>query len=557
MPQNKNRVVLPGSERSARPGSRVVGAPDPNELIEISVLVRPAKPLDALTSSKELGASAPHQRKYLSREEFAATYGADPNDLKKIQAFAHDHNLTVVEVSPARRTVVLSGTIAAMSAAYGVYLANYEHADGAFRGRTGPIFVPADLDGIVQGIFGFDNRPQARPHFRHFKPKTDKTKQMRAGSQPSYTPPQVAALYNFPSGATGAGECIGILEFGGGYTARDLNTYFKQLGIPVPSVTAVSVDRVHNKPAPGQDSPDTEVMLDIEVAGSVAPGASIAVYFSHFTERGWVDAVSTAVHDSQRKPSVLSISWGFAEGQDIWSLAAIQAVNEAFQAAAAMGVTICCAAGDDGSRDQINDGLAHVDFPSTSAYVLACGGTTLQSSGNSISSETVWNDGSDGGSTGGGISDDVALPAWQANSGIPPSVNPGHHVGRGVPDVAGNADPETGYQVLADGQSGIVGGTSAVAPLWAGLIARINQLLGTPVGFLNPLLYSQVSTAKAFHDITQGNNDITGDIGGYSAGPGWDACTGLGSPDGMAIAAALTGAASAAVGTRAATIGER
>jgi len=261
-----------------------------------------------------------------------------------------------------------------------------------------------------------------------------------------------------------------------------------------------------------------------------------------------VDAVTTAVHDSQRKPSVLSISWGFAEGQDIWSAAAIQAVNEAFQAGAAMGVTICCAAGDDGSRDQVNDGLAHVDFPSTSAYVLACGGTTLQSSGNNITSETVWNDGVDGGSTGGGVSDDIALPAWQANANIPPSVNPGHHVGRGVPDVAGNADPETGYQVLADGQSGVVGGTSAVAPLWAGLIARINQLLGTPVGFLNPLLYSQVSNAKAFHDITKGNNDITGDIGGYSAGPGWDACTGLGSPDGTAIATALTGATAAAAG---------
>ena len=129
-------------------------------------------------------------------------------------------------------------------------------------------------------------------------------------------------------------------------------------------------------------------------------------------------------------------------------------------------------------------------------------------------------------------------------------MNPGKRVGRGVPDVAGNADPETGYQVLADGQAGVVGGTSAVAPLWAGLIARINQLLGTPVGFLNPLLYSQVATAKAFRDITKGNNDITGDIGGYPAGPGWDACTGLGSPDGVGIATSLTGVAAAAGGKK-------
>jgi kumamolisin len=433
-----------------------------------------------------------------------------------------------------------------MSAAYSVYLANYEHADGAFRGRTGPIYVPADLDGIVQGIFGFDNRPQARPHFRHPKPKSAKAGQMRASAQGSFTPPQVAELYNFPTGADGTGECIGILEFGGGYTTRDLNTYFKKLGIAAPSVTAVSVDRVHNKPTPGQDSPDTEVMLDIEVAGAVAPGAKIAVYFSHFTERGWVDAISTAVHDSQRKPSVLSISWGFAEGQDIWSAAAIQAVNEGFQAAAAMGVTVCCAAGDDGSRDQITDGHAHCDFPASSAFVLACGGTTLQGSGKNITSETVWNEGADGGSTGGGISDAIALPSWQSGAGVPPSVNPGHRVGRGVPDVAGNADPETGYQILADGQAGVVGGTSAVAPLWAGLVARLNQLLGTPVGFLNPLLYGQVASAKAFHDITKGNNDITGAIGGYPARTGWDACTGLGSPDGAAIATALAGAAAAA-----------
>ena len=540
MTAHQNRVVLPGSERSARRGSRVVGAPDPNQQIKISVRVRPRQSLQTLASANELNATPPARRKYLSREQFAANYGANPEDLAKIEAFAHQHNLTVIEGSQARRTVVLSGTIAALSAAFGVYLANYEHPEGAFRGRTGPIYIPEDLAGVVQGVFGFDNRPQARPHFRrHPKPPV----------QPSgYTPLQVAQLYNFPTGLNGAGECIGILEFGGGYTASDLDTYFQGLGLATPSITAVSVDGVTNQPAPGQDSPDTEVMLDIEVSGAVAPGASIVVYFSDFTEQGWVDAVTTAVHDSVHNPSVLSISWGYAEGQLIWSAAAIQAVNEAFQAAAAMGVTVCCAAGDDGSRDQIDDGLAHCDFPCTSAFVLACGGTTLQSSGTSITSETVWNDGPNGGATGGGISDSIDLPTWQANANVPPSVNPGGRIGRGVPDVAGNADPETGYQILADGQQGIVGGTSAVAPLWAGLIACINQKLGTPVGFLNPLLYSQLANANTLNDITVGNNDITGQIGGYSAGPGWDACTGYGSPNGTAIGSSLGGASAASPG---------
>jgi kumamolisin len=545
MTEHKNRVVLPGSERSARSGSRVVGAPDPNQQIKISALVRPRQTLQNLASANELNATPPHRRKYMSREEFAAAYGANPEDLAKIEAFAHQQNLTVMEASQARRTVVLSGTIAALSAAFGVYLANYEHSEGNFRGRTGPIYIPEDLTGLVQGVFGFDNRPQARPHFRRHK-------QPAKPAQPiSYTPLQVAQLYNFPAGLNGAGECIGILEFGGGYTTGDLNTYFQQLGISTPSITAVSVDGATNQPAPGEDSPDTEVMLDIEVSGAVAPGAAIVVYFSNFTEQGWVDAITTAVHDSVHKPSVLSISWGYPEGQQIWSAAAIQAVNEAFQAAAAMGVTVCCAAGDDGSRDQVDDGLAHCDFPCTSAYVLACGGTTLQSSGTSITSETVWNDGPDGGATGGGISDSIDLPTWQANAKVPPSVNPGGRIGRGVPDVAGDADPDTGYQILADGQQGTVGGTSAVAPLWAGLIARINQKLGTPVGFLNPILYTLAANpanANPLNDITTGNNDITGKIGGYSAGPGWDACTGFGSPNATTLANALAGASAATPG---------
>jgi kumamolisin len=541
MAEQKNRVALSGSERSARRGARAVGAPDANEQIKITVFLRPRQPMQNLASARELNAVSPHLRKYMSREEFAANYGANPEDISKIEAFAHQHNLTVMEASQARRSMVLSGSIGTLSAAFGVSLANYEHPEGAFRGRTGPIYIPADLAGVVQGVFGFDNRRQARPHFRQHQ-------RSQNGSLSGYTPPQVAQLYNFPAGQNGAGECIGILEFGGGYDTNDLNNYFQGLNMTAPPITAVSVDGVTNQPAPGQDSPDTEVMLDIEVAGAVAPGANLVVYFSNFTEQGWVDAISTAVHDNLHNPSVLSISWGFTEGQDIWSAQAIQAVNEALQAAAAMGVTVCCAAGDDGSRDQLDDGLAHCDFPASSAYVLACGGTTLHVSGTRISRETVWNDGSNGGATGGGISDRIDLPGWQANANVPPSVNPGGRIGRGVPDVAGNADPETGYQILADGQPGVVGGTSAVAPLWAGLIARINQKLGTPVGFINPLLYAQVANANALNDITTGTIDITGQIGGYSAGTGWDACTGLGTANGTAIGNCLSGASGASPG---------
>ena len=463
MAKHEKRVLLGGSERQPRTGAREVGVPDPNERIRVSVLVRPRSPLEELASRKEMGSTPPRERQYLTREEFAARYGADPADVAKVEAFAHQHNLTVVEASLARRTVVLSGTIAALSAAFEVRLANYEHPEGTFRGRTGPLMIPSELAGVVQGVFGFDNRRQARPRFRQAQTRGGT---FRAAAQGGYTPTQIAQLYNFPSGVDGTGQCIGILEFGGGYQSSDLDSYFQQLGVATPSITAVSVDDVQNQPQPGPDSPDVEVDLDIEMAGGAAPGAQIVVYFAPFTEQGWVDAITTAVNDSLHKPSVLSISWGFAEGQNIWTAQAIQTVEQSFLAAAAMGVTVCVASGDDGSRDEIDDGLAHVDYPSSSTSVLACGGTTLQSSGSQITSEVVWNEGVKVGATGGGVSDFIDLPNWQGNANVSPSVNPGNHVRRGVPDVAGNADPSTGYQVLADGQQAVVGGTSAVAPLW-------------------------------------------------------------------------------------------
>jgi kumamolisin len=534
--KQKKLVPLSGSERRARPGAREAGAPNPNDRISVSVLLRPRKPLTNLASGPFLGANV-KQRHYLSREEFAAQYGANPDDVAKVEAFAHDNNLTVVEASLARRTVVLSGTLAALSTAFGVHLVNCEHAEGNFRGRTGPVQVPEELADSVQAVFGFDNRRMAKPRSRCFKPIDQAA---RAAGASGYTPPEIASLYNFPAGTDGTGECIGIFEFGGGYNSSDLKTYFQQIGVTAPTITAVSVDGTSNQPTPGANSPDVEVDLDIEMAGGVAAGASIVVYFAPFTEQGWVDVITTAVNDTVHKPSVISISWGFAEGNDIWTAQAIQAVDEAFQSAAAMGITVCVASGDDGSRDEITDGRAHVDFPASSEFVLSCGGTTLEAENNTVTSEVVWNGGSNRGAGGGGVSDDIALPSWQANANVPPSVNPGAHVGRGVPDVAGNADPDTGYEVISDGQQGTVGGTSAVAPLWGGLISRINQQLGKPVGFLNPVLYSLPNPNQTLSDITSGNNAIGG-VKGYSAGPGWDACTGWGSPNGTALLTALGG----------------
>jgi len=236
---------------------------------------------------------------------------------------------------------------------------------------------------------------------------------------------------------------------------------------------------------------------------------------------------------------VISISWGAAEVY--WTSQAMQAMDQAFQAAAALGINVCCASGDNGSSDGVTDGQAHVDFPASSPHVLACGGTRLEatydtlSSQYVISSEVVWNDDPAASATGGGVSDVFPLPVWQANANIPASIND-QHSGRGVPDVSGDADPQTGYKVRVDGQNVVFGGTSAVAPLWAGLIALINQQLGQSVGFLNPILYQNYdlfAQVNALQDVTSGNN------GGYSAKQGWDACTGLGSPDGANLLDAL------------------
>jgi len=518
-----NKIALPGSERAPMAGASIVGPTDPNELVDVSIVVKQRRELklDHL------------QGKILSHDEFASTYGADPEHIKRVQAFASANNLQVVEEANeiGRRTVKVRGTVANLEKAFSVTLSDYDHPTGRYRGRTGAIHIPADLADVVQGVFGLDNRPQAEPHFRFRGSKasaklTGVVIADPAAAATSYNPPQVAQLYSFPTSVTGTGQTIGIIELGGGYEQADITNYFQSLGITAPTVTSVSVDGGTNSPTT-PDSADAEVLLDIEVSGSIAPGANIVVYFTPNTSQGFQDAISTAIHDTTNNPSVVSISWGGPEST--WTSQSIQGIDQVAQEAAALGVTITVAAGDNGSSDGVTDGSNNVDFPASSPNVLACGGTTLESSNGAITSETVWNDGSQGGATGGGFSTSFAQPTYQSSLA---TSYPGQ-TGRGVPDVAGNADPSTGYNILVDGSQEVVGGTSAVAPLWAALIALLNQQLSTRLGFVNPALYALPEPNNGFNDITQGNN------GSYSAGPGWDPCTGLGSPIGSTLATLL------------------
>jgi kumamolisin len=524
---SSKKVALLGSERKPLEGATKGANVADDEIIRATVVLH-RRTVSTLPAMETFAFSHTRSVPYRSRSEFGILHGAEPRDIEMVLEMAHEHGLTVAQVNAAARTVVLTGPASAMQQAFGSTLSWYDSPKGRFRGRTGPILLPEALQPRVMAVLGLDNRPVAKPHVR-----------LTARSEPagSFTPPELAQLYNFPSGVDGSGQTIGIIELGGGYRTSDLKAYFKGLGLPVPSVTAVSVDGGQNSPGtdPGNDG---EVMLDIEVSAGVAPGAHIVVYFAGNTDQGFHDAISQAVHDTVNNPSVISISWGGVEDQ--WTPQARDAMEAAVQDAAAMLVTVTAAAGDDGATETLSGGY-YVEVPACLPEVLGCGGTNAVRSAAGGLVETVWNElAKNEGATGGGVSRIIPLPAYQASANVPlqPQTN---FKGRGVPDVAGDADPETGYWVRVDGKNTVIGGTSAVAPLWAGLIARINQRLGKPVGFVNPVLYQIGSSV--FNDITQGNNG-PGNTG-YSARAGWDPCTGLGTPNGAALVNALLGVTAA------------
>lgn len=534
MSTDDQHVPLPGSERKAPTQAMKLGATEPHKRMSVSVYLRRGNAqqfdhvLEGHTRGTGLQAQGP-----LTKKEFAERFSADPKDIALVEKFAAACGLQVEARDPARRLVVLGGTAEKMAAAFRVTLEQYEVNGSVFRAREGFIFVPLELQQVVVGVFGLDARPQARAHFRLGRKRPGgKGVEAAAPASRSYNPTEVARIYRFPTNLTGAGETIGIVELGGGYKEADLQTYFASLGVAQPpSVQGVSVDGGANQPSGDPNSADGEVALDIEVAGAVAPGARQKVFFAPNTDQGFQDAISQAIHDSD--VTLVSISWGQAEAG--YTAQALTAFNQTLQDAVTLGKTVFVAAGDNGSSDGETDGKNHVDFPASSPYVVACGGTTLEAdpATGAINSEVVWNESAaNEGATGGGVSDVFSRPDYQGNAHVP--LPQGSGGGRGVPDVAAVADPVTGFNVLIDGQTVVTGGTSAVAPLYAGLFALVNEGLRAAkkgrAGFVHPVLYAN---PEVFRDITQGNN------GAFTAGPGWDAATGLGSPLGDQILAAL------------------
>ncbi|MGO9384097.1 MAG: protease pro-enzyme activation domain-containing protein [Mycobacterium sp.] len=551
-------VPLPGSKKSLLPNSRPAGPVNPSELASLTVRVRSAGDPKALEKRVYEQAAKPlAKREYLTHEQLAEQHGASKEDLDKVEAFAQQHDLFVVHRSAAARTIELRGKLADLRAAFHTDVAMYHHSTGTYRGRQGEIAVPQELQPIITGVFGFDTRPKQRAttRGRRSTPSGGKTNEASGanrghkasakdsaaaagpGGQNGVASTEFASRYNFPTQSNGTkldgtGQTIAIIELGGGYRTSDLKVFFNEIGVQMPTVASISVDKAASDPTTA-DSADGEVMLDIEVAGAVAPNANFAVYFApNNGDKGFIDAISAAVHDTERKPSAISISWGGPEPAPNTDQMNISAFHEVFVTAAALGITVCVASGDHGTADETSgdwDGKVHVDHPACDDLVLGCGGTQID---NGI--DVVWNDGTPldqgGWASGGGISEIFPVPSYQTAANTIVSVDDGKP-GRGVPDIAMSA---TNYFTRVDRQEGASGGTSAVAPLMAALVTLLNQAKQKNVGFLNPFLYSSVAKGVV-HDVTSGTNAITNTVKGYNAGPGWDPCSGLGTPDGTAI----------------------
>lgn len=512
MSEQRGLHELPGSRREPFTSS-ATPVPD-DEQIEATLILRRREPVPDEVL-----------RNPLPRDEFVRKYGADPADIDAVVAEAKAAGAEVTGVDAGERRIRIRARASVVQALFGTTLQSATHepsagASAQFRQRSGTLSVPEPMKDRVVAVLGLDDRPQATAHFVSIA---------SASAAVSYTPDQVGDIYDFPPDTDGMGRTVAIIELGGGFDQADLDAYFSGLSLATPTVKAVGVDGASNAPGGDPNGADGEVLLDIEVIGAIAPGATIVVYFAPNTDAGFVDAVTKAAH-AEPTPDAISISWG--ESEDAWTAQARAAFDDALVDAAALGVTVTAAAGDDGSSDRASDGKAHVDFPASSPHILACGGTSLNANAatGEVTSEVVWNDGAGRGATGGGVSDAFPAPSWQTNVGVP--ANASGRSGRGVPDVAGNADPQTGYRVRVDGADTVIGGTSAVAPLWAALTARLVQATGTRLGLLSLRVYpdaTATATSPGFRDI------VVGDNGAFAARKGWDACTGLGVPDGTAL----------------------
>jgi kumamolisin len=506
----KSNVELAGSDQAEPEGAEVLRYADANENTTVTVYLRTPSAEAAAYSSPAQLKSLSTSRSALQVERLIRYDAAGP----LFQELAARHGLAVRR-DLARCCVHLEGSVAQMTHAFGTSLRDYHDGCRRFRARVGPLLVPEEILPWTRAVVGLDDRPAVRRRLTNLASASD---------SPGMWPTEVAGLYGVPPDIDAAGQCVGIIALGGGYLPSDLVAAAARVDRPVSLVIDYAVDGVTNNFS-GGDRADEELTLDLQIISTIVPSARIVVYFAANNVRSLAQAIHQAITDDVNRPQVLSISWGSAE--QFWTDSVRDAVHSALADAVRLRVSVVVAAGDFLATGGLTDGAAHVLFPASSPYALACGGTqiALASDGVTRVDETVWNDGLVG--SGGGISDVFQVPDYQQNVALPRSINDGGRR-RGVPDVAAAAAQIPGYRIVLNGQPLVKDGTSAAAPLWAALIAMANARRGQPTGFIHPFLYGTSSLCRA---IVTGNNRSNGV--GYDAAPGWNPCTGLGVPNGV------------------------
>jgi kumamolisin len=470
---------------------------------------------------------------HLTQAQLRDRHAASPPASDTIHEFAQRHGLHVTALDTASRTAHIAGTAAALRAAFP------ERAT-----------VPEPLTRAVQFVLGFHDKPVARRRGTPPHASASKTLLVR----------DFADAYGFPKDCGVSGQTIGLLEFGGGFRHEDIRAFCRRNQVPMPNIDVVELRGATNDPAPeravremlqvvqgevrlaaaAETTPamesaqaTVEVTMDIELLAALAPGARVIVYFAPPDEQGIYLALHRAIYSKEYAPDVLSISWG--EPETALSKEYMHAVDHLLLAAAHLGITVCASSGDAGALNHSPDKLPAVNFPAGSPHCVACGGTTpefITGAGGvtGIAREVVWNSTHHHlqGATGGGVSRVFPLPEWQAHAEVP--TGPTGFAGRGVPDVAGPADPRSGCELLIYGLPFASAGTSAVAPLWAALIACGNRLAGRRLGHVHSHLYTiGHQRLPGLRPVSEGSN------GGYTARAGWNACTGYGTPTGISL----------------------
>jgi kumamolisin len=517
---------------------RRIGAPSAKDELRIAVLLHAKDPraLEEAVRAVSDPRSAEYGR-FKTADDVRRLVAPGYQDLDAVLAWLHDAGLSPEPPAGARTVVHARGTLDAISRAFDVPFGAY--ALPAVRGtrvaaERNPT-IPAALAPIVRGVAGLNELPAARLFPPLLAPRRSKAPSRAPGDARGpaggYAPEAIRAAYGAPARG-GAGERVGILEFGGGFTPADFDAYAREFGLSGPPVEEVSVSGAKNDYRGRTGDADVEVALDMDWVRAVAPDAALSMYWVPNVDRGWVDFLAAVIDAPEaQRPTVVSISWGMTE-DGLSTSRRYDQTRQLFMQAALLGITFVCASGDAGAADELPDAPGfdrqrHVDFPSVVPEVTSVGGTKLLSQSAGFV-ERTWNDGDGRGATGGGFSHFVRVPDWQKKA-------LGRRVvtGRGIPDVAAVASPDPGLSIRVRNAWTAAGGTSVAAPIWAAFLAQANAARTAAsrprLGAANAVLYALGAAAGSpFNDVTEGGNGYAG-VEGYEAGKGWDPVTGLGS----------------------------